>query len=51
MSSAARSVPRLTSVGSSPIGTQVQAGWDTFKKDVDTGFDKLEKDLDDAVHK
>lgn len=33
------------------IGSQTQAGWDTFKKDVDTSFDKLEKDVNDATKK
>jgi chromosome segregation ATPase len=31
------------------IGTQAQADWDHFRKDVDDAFDKLEKDVDGAL--
>jgi hypothetical protein len=33
----------------SAVGTQAEAGWDNFKKDVEDNFDKLEKDIDDAL--
>ena len=33
------------------IGSQAQAGWDAFKKDVDDELDKLEKAVNDALHK
>lgn len=33
------------------VGSQAQAGWDAFKKDVDDELDKLEKGVHDALHK
>ena len=31
------------------VGSQTQADWDVFRKDVDDAFDKLEKDVDSAL--
>jgi small-conductance mechanosensitive channel len=33
------------------VGTQAEASWDTYKKDVDDSFDKLDKDVDSALNK